>query len=448
MLIKEYEILLIFTIGFVKTDDSCGVVHRRTDFTKNGVETMYGPWTVSIGYDDNEGEYRHDCTGVLVSDRAVLTAAHCTEPFDARQYKVYAGGLNPRLRDVEERNITRYLNHPDYDNSSFYFDLSLLHFDEPFILTEKIQPICLPSARTSSDQIFNWGLQVQGWAPSSVDDPNKLFLTEINIRVGSNDRCNEEYSTLAYNTSVISEFTLKIKLPQLLLPSQFCARGTSSGSVTYGDSGGPVFLENGQSQYELMGIVSGGFAGVRDQIYVFVGQEKVLQWIKRNKDDINVRDEDGRTKLHRAARAGDLDECRRLVAAGANVNIADDYGRTPLMRASWHGHLSIVKLLCDHGARVNGRDTWGYTALIIASLTGETDVVEYLISRGASVNDVDDNGYTALMEAASGGHLEIVKNLVENGATVNIENNIGRTALALADNVDVKKFLRNNGATE
>ena len=126
-------------------------------------------------------------------------------------------------------------------------------------MTEKIQPICLPSARTSSDQIFNWGLQVQGWAPSSVDDPNKLFLTEINIRVGwvdmcpnprkltmffrSNDRCNEEYSTLAYNTSVISEFTLKRKLPQLLLPSQFCARGTSSGSVTYGDSGGPVFLE-------------------------------------------------------------------------------------------------------------------------------------------------------------------------------------------------------------
>ena len=57
MLIKEYEILLIFTIGFVKTDDSCGVVHRRTDFTINGVESMYGPWTVSIGYDDNEVKY-------------------------------------------------------------------------------------------------------------------------------------------------------------------------------------------------------------------------------------------------------------------------------------------------------------------------------------------------------------------------------------------------------
>ena len=274
----------------------------------------------------------------------------------------------------------------------------------------------------------------------------------------------------------------------------------------------PCF-RNAQSQYELMGIVSGGFAGVRDQIYVFVGQEKVLQWIKRNKDDINlrddaknmsdinvrddaknkddinVRDEYGETKLYRAAYAGDLEECRRLVAAGANVNIARYDGSTPLITASYYGHLSIVKLLCDHDADVNIRDKDGGTALMYASYNGhlttvkllcdhdadvnirdkdgwtalmrasgygKTDVVEYLISRGASVNDVNNNGYSALMRAAWYGHLEIVKNLVENGADKNIKNNDGDTALALVlarrngntaliltQDEDVMKFLRN-----
>ena len=39
------------------------------------------PWAVSIGYDDTDsGEYRHSCTGVILSPHIVITAAHCHIP--------------------------------------------------------------------------------------------------------------------------------------------------------------------------------------------------------------------------------------------------------------------------------------------------------------------------------------------------------------------------------
>ena len=79
--------------------------------------------------------------------------------------------------------IQKYENHPDYDNIAFYNDVALVFLDNPFVFGEKIQAICLPEGKESSDEISNWALQVQGWAPSSVNNLNKLFLTEITVRV-------------------------------------------------------------------------------------------------------------------------------------------------------------------------------------------------------------------------------------------------------------------------
>merc|ERR1719245_1295542 len=135
-----------------------------------------------------------------------------------------------------------------------------------------------------------------------------------------------------------------------------------------------------------------------------------------NMSYINERGWRGRTKLWDAANDGDLHECERLVAAGANVNIADDHGDTPLMIASSHGHLSIVKLLYDHEADVTA------VALIRAARNGHLDIVKYLVENGSDINVKDNYGVTAMMYAAWYDHLEIVKYLVENGADINVKD--------------------------
>ena len=43
----------------------------------DGNEAIYAPWAVSLGR-TVEGEYRHLCTGSIIAENVVITAAHCT----------------------------------------------------------------------------------------------------------------------------------------------------------------------------------------------------------------------------------------------------------------------------------------------------------------------------------------------------------------------------------
>ncbi|HUV65128.1 MAG TPA: ankyrin repeat domain-containing protein [Sedimentisphaerales bacterium] len=56
-------------------------------------------------------------------------------------------------------------------------------------------------------------------------------------------------------------------------------------------------------------------------------------------------------RLIQAAKDGDVQAVKALLAGGANVNIKDDNGRVPLMWAAYNGHTSIVQLLEEAGAK-------------------------------------------------------------------------------------------------
>ena len=58
----------------------------------------------------------------------------------------------------------------------------------------------------------------------------------------------------------------------------------------------------------------------------------------------------GDQPVHHAARNGDTDIVRLLIAHGADVNVSNDRGHTVLYCAGGHGHLDTVKLLLENGA--------------------------------------------------------------------------------------------------
>ena len=106
---------------------------------------------------------------------------------------------------------------------------------------------------------------------------------------------------------------------------------------------------------------------------------------RRYGTDAEETDLGGYTALLFAARQGDVDSARLLLAARANVNDTAPDGRSALVVAAHSGHLALVELLLAEGANPSAAAA-GYTALHAAVLSGDLRMVEALLAAGARPN--------------------------------------------------------------
>jgi hypothetical protein len=86
-----------------------------------------------------------------------------------------------------------------------------------------------------------------------------------------------------------------------------------------------------------------------------------------------------------AARSGDADSARLLIAAGADVNDALPDGASALIIAAHSGHRQAAVALLEAGANANANAV-GYTALHAAVLRSDVELVKALLARGANAN--------------------------------------------------------------
>ncbi|KAF3653092.1 putative serine/threonine-protein phosphatase 6 regulatory ankyrin repeat subunit C-like [Capsicum annuum] len=76
----------------------------------------------------------------------------------------------------------------------------------------------------------------------------------------------------------------------------------------------------------------------------------------------------------------------KCIAEGANLNGKDQNGWTPLHRAVFKGKIEAVKVLVKHGAKLDVVDYCGYMPLHLALEAGQKDVATYLVAQGAKAN--------------------------------------------------------------
>ena len=155
----------------------------------------------------------------------------------------------------------------------------------------------------------------------------------------------------------------------------------------------------------------------------------------------------GLTALVFAARQGDLESAKYLLAAGADVNQTTAGGWTPLLTATNNRHYLLGKYLVEHGANVNLANGKNFTPLYLATdnrnIEGgdypvpkpdmdHLDYIRFLLENGANPNaKVSDNtetrtiftnqwffepGTTPFVRAAQSGDLELLKLLLAHGA--------------------------------
>jgi len=128
-----------------------------------------------------------------------------------------------------------------------------------------------------------------------------------------------------------------------------------------------------------------------------------------HKTGINVKDSDGQTPLHIAARVDRVEMARLLLAHGANVNEKDNYGKTPLFGAARKGSKEMVELLTAKGADINARNKDGWTPLHLVACFGQKEAVELLIGKGADINAKDKTGRTARQVAIDRKHAAVAE---------------------------------------
>ncbi|KAJ1557499.1 hypothetical protein HK096_006950, partial [Nowakowskiella sp. JEL0078] len=140
-------------------------------------------------------------------------------------------------------------------------------------------------------------------------------------------------------------------------------------------------------------------------ISVAIGSVPITRLLLAHGADPNVRRKDRRTALHLAAATPSFEMCALLLAHRADATVVDVWSRTPLLDAVESGHYDTVKLLLDTCAALPHEHL--LAALQVSGIAG-TPLVFRLLLDGLGGNvDAD-----VICAAAYGGDLEIAEMVI------------------------------------
>ena len=157
--------------------------------------------------------------------------------------------------------------------------------------------------------------------------------------------------------------------------------------------------------------------------------QKLVQALIDVGADLNFKDKNGDTLLHRAVRHGNKNLIDVFVSNGLDVNVKNKHGLTPLYYAIYSRNAYTIDFLVKRGADVNAKAKAGLTPLHYAATYGDPEAIDALIAVGADVNAKTDAGATPLHSAASGGKTDVIETLITHGADVDVKNRNGYTPL-------------------
>ncbi|XP_039762251.1 serine protease snake-like [Pararge aegeria] len=236
----------------------------------NGEKANSGEYAhmVRLGYGEDES-LKWISSGWLISDRFVVTSAHCT-------IKAWKGPVRKIMIAIESDmsqkssriyNVWKSHVHPKYQSPFKLHDIALLETEKPMLLDRSAVPACLPTGGIDDHEV-----EIAGWG-----------ITSARSRVMSNDL---QKVTLTKFTD--EECRAKLKRVRLLPggydPStQVCYGDRKTPKDTCsGDSGGPVVVRHPDvyCMYSVVGVISfGRKCGVANEPGVYTRVEPYVPWI-------------------------------------------------------------------------------------------------------------------------------------------------------------------------
>ncbi|XP_030567789.1 brachyurin-like [Drosophila novamexicana] len=184
------------------------------------------------------------CGGTLISNRYVVTAAHCTDSLTTG-VDVYLGAWDRTNAKEEGQQIifveTKYVTvHENWDATTLSNDISVIKLPVPIEFNENIQPAKLPAKSNTYNTYAGEQAIASGWGKIS-DSATAVhdILQYITVPIMSNSGCSPWYVGAVSSTNI-------------------CIKTTGGTSTCNGDSGGPLVLADDSNT--LIGATSFGIA--------------------------------------------------------------------------------------------------------------------------------------------------------------------------------------------
>uniref|UniRef100_A0A182R4M9 Peptidase S1 domain-containing protein n=1 Tax=Anopheles funestus TaxID=62324 RepID=A0A182R4M9_ANOFN len=257
-------------------EQGCGLSDVEHNRIVGGVPAALNgwPWMALVGYEEDFGDIDFRCGGSLITDRHVLTAAHCI----LSSLSVVRLGEHDMDNQTESAHVDvpvyKYISHPSYDTFDGHSDLALLYLTQMVQFNAIIKPICLPTADpVRSTDFTGYNPFIAGWGRTKETGFEAKVLQELQIPILQNQECSQLYKK-------IRKLFSKKQFNDAVLCAGFLEGGKDS---CQGDSGGPLmlpYLVNKKFHYFQIGIVSYGVGCARAELPgVYTRVATFMDWI-------------------------------------------------------------------------------------------------------------------------------------------------------------------------